>query len=75
MLAASAMAGVGLTAGAASAASHTAGGIINVNIPAGVYPSNGACFDAGNAGLSQGRWIAFRCERLGDGQSELWVGV
>ncbi|MEV6536874.1 hypothetical protein AB0M86_46220 [Streptomyces sp. NPDC051639] len=74
-LAASVMVGVCFTADTASAASQASGGIININIPGGVYPSLSACFNAGNAGLSQGRWVAFRCQDLGGGQRELWVGV
>lgn len=74
-LAASAVVGVGLTTSTASAASQTTDGLINVDIPGGVYPSSSACYDAGNAGLPQGRWVAVKCEELKGGQSELWVGI
>ncbi|WP_030378911.1 MULTISPECIES: hypothetical protein [unclassified Streptomyces] len=56
--------GIGLSAGTASAATF---------VPGGVYPSIGACGDAGNAGFPQGRWVGWRCESLGDGQYLLWV--
>ncbi|MET7289293.1 hypothetical protein [Streptomyces sp. NPDC005573] len=79
MLAASAMAGVGLTAGAASADAGPVGTIGNPggpgSLPAGVYPSAAACSSAGTTGVSQGRWKYWGCTSLGGGQYELWVVV
>lgn len=56
--------GIAATQGVASAATF---------VPGGVYPSNRACVDAGNAGLSQDRWVGWRCENLHNGQYLLWV--
>lgn len=85
VVAASVVGGVALTSGTASAAPVTAqaydepslpqpGGIQAEAVPAGVYPSEEACIDAGIAGDEQGRWYGFYCEPLTHGQYLLWVG-
>jgi hypothetical protein len=63
-VAATAVAGLTLGAGTASAATF---------VPAGVYPSSAACADAGNAGFPQGRWVGWYCEGVTGGQYLLWV--
>ena len=64
-LAAGLFGGVLFSVGSASAATI---------VPGGVYPSAQACWDAGNAGFPQGRWVGFYCQDLHSyGQWELWV--
>jgi hypothetical protein len=64
-LAAGIAGGVLFSAGSASAASY---------VPGGLYPSNRACTDAGQGGISQGRWTDYYCQLLDSHlQYELWV--
>jgi hypothetical protein len=65
---------LGLAAGLATAAVAVADSASAATfVPGGVYPSESACADAGNAGFPQGRWVGWYCQPLGYGQYELWV--
>jgi hypothetical protein len=62
--------GVGIAAGGFAAAGSAAAAEM---VPGGVYPSHQSCVNAGNAGLSQHRWVGWRCAPLSQGQYFLWV--